>query len=294
MRNAIEAFNVGDYTKCIQACSQEIANEEQAEKTFEFEARNLRGSLYMLKCQYAEARSDFDFILNASEAPARLKSNTCIKLTALNLQNNQEEEAFENYDRAIELDSQNEDIYCNRAQVFAMKGLFDKCFEDFDKCLTINPENRIAKIQKAFFEFRKFYASLQMYTQATGQTAEAIRAHPEFKTETVKLEKVLNDNSDVPEALNLYAQILSEQEDYAKAEKYYEIALEKDPKNAALLVQRALNLMTWQNEFDRPVEMLNQAIEIDETCEFAFETLATIEIQRFVFFLTKKSDFLLF
>ena len=27
--------------------------------------------------------------------------------------------------------------------------------------------------------------------------------------------------------------------------------------------------------------MLNEAIKIDETCEFAFETLATIEIQRY-------------
>jgi import receptor subunit TOM70 len=285
MRDAIEAFNAGDYTRCIDACSQEILNEQQHERTFQFEARNLRGSLFMLKCQYVEARADFDYILQSEDASPRLKSNTCIKLTALNLQNNEEDQAYVNYDRAVEIDPENEDIYCNRAQVYAMKGLFDKCFEDFDRCLKINPANRISKIQKAFFEFRQFYASLQMYAQATQQSPEQIRQHGEFKAETAKLEKVLNENSDVPEALNLYAQILSEQEDYGKAEKYYEIALQKDPKNAALLVQRALNLMTWQNEFEKPVEMLKQAIQIDDTCEFAFETLATIEIQRF-FFLT--------
>jgi import receptor subunit TOM70 len=73
---------------------------------------------------------------------------------------------------------------------------------------------------------------------------------------------------------------LSEQENYEKAEKFYKIALEKDPLNAALLVQRALNVMTWKNEFDEPIKMLNEAIKIDNTCEFAYETLATIEIQR--------------
>lgn len=276
---AIDAFNNGDYVTCIEACGKEIENDSP--DAFVFEARNLRGSLYMLKCQYSEARADFDYILNSPEASNRLKSNTYIKLTALNLQNNEEEQAYENYDAAISIDPENEDVYCNRAQVFAMKGLFDKCFEDFDKCLQINPENRIAKIQKAFFEYRQFYAQIQMYAQATQSPMESLRSNnSEFKSEQSKLEKVLNDNADVPEALNLYAQILSEQEDFEKAETFYKRALEADPRNAALMVQRSLNLMTWKNEFEEPIQMLNQAIETDDTCEFAFETLATIEIQR--------------
>lgn len=38
--------------------------------------------------------------------------------------------------------------------------------------------------------------------------------------------------------------------------------------------------MTWKNEFDDAITMLNDAIKVDDTCEFAYETLATIEIQR--------------
>lgn len=120
-----------------------------------------------------------------------------------------------------------------------------------------------------------------MYMQAT-QSTNLLLESKELKQETEKLEKLLLEFSDVPEAYNLYAQILSEQENYEKAENYYKIALEKDSKNAALLVQRALNIMTWKNDFEEPIKMLNEAIEIDKTCEFAFETLATIEIQRFV------------
>ena len=279
MNEAIEAFESGDFARCIAACGREI--DDEAHRPFALEARNLRGSLLMLKCQYADSRADFAHILSSPHAPARLQSNTLIKLTALNLQNNEEEDAYANYERALTIDPANEDVYCNRAQVYAMKGLFDQCFGDFDKCLEINPANRIARIQRAFFQFRQFYASLQMYAQATQQSAEQIRLQSgEFQSETSKLERVLGENADVPEALSLYAQILSEQEDYEKAERYYKMALEKDPRNAALLVQRALNQMTWQNEFEAPVAMLNQAIEIDDTCEFAFETLATIEIQR--------------
>lgn len=273
MKCAINEFNSGDYTKCIESCTKEI----DELKVYVLEAKNLRGSLYMLKCQYKEAKSDFDSILAEETASSRLKSNTYIKLTALNLQNGQETEAFENYEKAIEADPTNEDIYCNRAQVFAMKGRFEDSFKDFEKCLELNKNHKIAKIQKAFFEFRQFFAQLSMFAQAT---QASIHDSKELKSETSKLESLINEYSDVPEAFNLYAQILSEQENFEKAEQYYKIALDKDPNNAALMVQRALNIMSWTNGFDEPINMLNQAIEIDDTCEFAFETLATIEIQR--------------
>ena len=123
--------------------------------------------------------------------------------------------------------------------------------------------------------------------QATNTSSDSytslLHNSKELKEETIKLEKLLELYSDIPEAYNLYAQILSEQENFEKAEKYYKLALDKDPLNAALLVQRALNVMTWKNEFDEPIKMLNEAIKIDDTCEFAYETLATIEIQRFFF-----------
>lgn len=280
IKEAIEYFNKGEYEECIVTCTKEI----EAENEYALEARNLRGSLYMLKCEYALATEDFYYILEHENCSDRIKSNTCIKLTALNLQRGDEQKAFDNYDRAIEYDPLNEDIYCNRAQVYAMKSRFDECFADFKKCIELNPDHKIAKLQKAFFEFRQFYAQFSMYIQATNQTGDnansIIHSSQELKDETMKLENLLNTYSEIPEAYNLYAQILSEQENYEKAEKYYRIALEKDPDNAALLVQRALNIMTWKNEFDEPIIMLNEAIKIDDTCEFAYETLATIEIQR--------------
>lgn len=131
-----------------------------------------------------------------------------------------------------------------------------------------------------------------MFAQATQQPA-LLNESRELKEETTKLEKLLTELSDVPEAFSLYAQILSEQEKYEKAEEYYRMALEKDANNGALIVQRALNIMTWKNEFDEAVKMLNQAIEIDNTCEFAYETLATIEIQRYRSRIFNKNSLLL-
>jgi import receptor subunit TOM70 len=224
MKNAIDKFNEGNYEKCIEYCTKEIEENKQ----YVFEATNLRGSLYMLKCQYKDAKNDFSSILTNENCSSSLKSNTLIKLTALNLQNGEDKEAFENYDEAVKIDPENEDIYCNRAQVFAMKGQFEECFKDFDKCLEINPSHKIAKLQKAFFEFRQFYAQFMMFMQATNQSN--YENSKELQKETAKLEKVISEYSDVPEAYNLYAQILSEQENFEKAEKYYKIALEKVSK----------------------------------------------------------------
>ncbi len=98
MLNAMIAFNDGDYVKCIENCNEVIESNNE----FKLEALNLRGSLYMLRCQYIQAKEDFALILNSEQASVRIKSNTYIKLTALNLQNGEEEQAFENYEKAIE------------------------------------------------------------------------------------------------------------------------------------------------------------------------------------------------
>ena len=38
--------------------------------------------------------------------------------------------------------------------------------------------------------------------------------------------------------------------------------------------------LRWKDNTDEAVKMLNKAIKLDEKCEFAYETLGTIEVQR--------------
>ena len=35
-----------------------------------------------------------------------------------------------------------------------------------------------------------------------------------------------------------------------------------------------------KQDVDKAVELVNEALEIDEKCDFAYETLATLEVQR--------------
>lgn len=239
----------------------------------------------MLQCDYFKSLNDFNLLINNNmdendQEIKRLISNSLIKLTALNLQYNQDEEAFNNYEKAITIDPLNEDIYCNRAQVLAMKSKFNESFQDFNRALEINPKHKLAKLQHDFFKYRQLFQEIQLKVQLnTNLLTRDDELNLEKETSSLEI-KVNNEFSDMPEAYSLYAQILSEQGLYTKANDYYSKAIKLEPLNSSLKVQRALNTMQMLNSFDDAIIQLEQVINDDDTCEFAYETLATIEIQR--------------
>lgn len=75
-------------------------------------------------------------------------------------------------------------------------------------------------------------------------------------------------------------QMLVDTQDFTKADAYFIKAAKRDPKNATILVYRGLLQLQWQNDIDKAVEYIRKAIELDDKCEFAYETLGTIEVQR--------------
>ena len=44
--------------------------------------------------------------------------------------------------------------------------------------------------------------------------------------------------------------------------------------------------LQWNGDVLKAIDLINQAIKLDERCEFGYETLGTIEVQRLIFFLT--------
>lgn len=45
------------------------------------------------------------------------------------------------------------------------------------------------------------------------------------------------------------------------------------PKSSLLQLQ-------WKQDLDKGLELISKAIEIDNKCDFAYETMGTIEVQR--------------
>ena len=82
------------------------------------------------------------------------------------------------------------------------------------------------------------------------------------------------------ESYALYAQVLSDQNNFDRADELYEEAIKIDPLNANLLVHRGLITLQWKGDIVKAVELITKALDVDDKCEFAYETLGTIEVQR--------------
>ena len=78
-------------------------------------------------------------------------------------------------------------------------------------------------------------------------------------------------------------QIMTELEKFDKADKYFAKAIEKDPENAIIYVHRALLQLQWTGNIDVVVKYINKALELDEKCELAYESLGSLAVQRYVF-----------
>lgn len=78
----------------------------------------------------------------------------------------------------------------------------------------------------------------------------------------------------------LYAQVKTERQEFQDAEELYQKALKIDAENASIFVHRGLLLLQWKGEIENAVELMREGINIDSKCEFAYETLGTVEVQR--------------
>ena len=69
-------------------------------------------------------------------------------------------------------------------------------------------------------------------------------------------------------------------QEFDRADELYQAGMKVDPANANLLVHRGLVALQAKGDIAKAVELIIRALEIDEKCEFAYETLGTIEVQR--------------
>lgn len=70
--------------------------------------------------------------------------------------------------------------------------------------------------------------------------------------------------------------------DFAKADSCLTKAIEKDPSNASIYVHKGILQLQWTNSTDKAIEYINKALKLDDKCKFGYETLGSIEVQRYI------------
>ncbi|XP_059615764.1 mitochondrial import receptor subunit TOM70 [Phlebotomus argentipes] len=255
-------FDQRNLDKVIPACTEELQNENS-----EYRALSLllRGTMYQLMGLFTEALEDFATLIGDSTVSAKIRVNALVKRASIKVQLDNIEECFDDFSEAQKIDSANPDVYYHRGQMYVLLQRLQEAVEDFERTIELVPNFGMAYVQKLYVEYRN-----------------ALMAEDPVRSFQL-LEKFRDAMERFPKCVECYsimAQILTEQQQYKEADQLFEKSIKMDPGNATLLVHRGILHLQWRGDVETALKYLQHAIEVDDKCEFAFETLASIEVQR--------------
>lgn len=257
---AKQALDAQDYDSIVEACTAEL----EADGKYKNEALLLRATFYLLLGRHEEAQADLGSVID-SDASTKVKVNALIKRASLYTQLENTERCLEDFAQAAQLDPNNSDIYHHRGQVYLLLERMDEATAEFAKAVQLNPDFSIAYIQKCYADYR--------HAQLNKNVGALTQVRSDF-------ERALERFPRCAEAYILFAQVLSDQQEWGRAEALFDSALSVDPHNATLYVHKGLVQLQKSTDFDKAVKLINKAIDMDDKCDFAYETLGTIEVQR--------------
>jgi len=263
---ARECLKRCEYENIIGNCDQEIAMEGDRSH----EARLLRATFYILTKQQEMAMADLTVLIENPDVDVKLRVNALIKRASLYIQqckdpNKDPQLSFADFSHAVELDPENADIYHHRGQVHLLIDQTNQAIVDFNKAVTLQPNFPVAHVQKLYTDYR---------------AASTIGDHGTVNSVLEKFKDAIEKFPKCVETYALYAQVLNDQQEYDKADEQYQAGMKVDTQNANLLVHRGLVALQAKGDVSKAVELIQSALELDEKCEFAYETLGTIEVQR--------------
>lgn len=260
-------FDQQNYENIITYCTEEIESSE-SESEYKMEATLLRATFFSLEGRYPEAFADLDTVIKNEDTDNKLRVNALIKRASLNMQTENPEKSFDDFEKAVEIDPTNADIYHHRGQLFVILEQLEKASEDFDNAVKYTSseiDHGLTKIHKLYADYRTAFTHRDQ--------SKLIDVMQNFNNTIAKYPNCV-------EGYSLMAQILTEQSQYEQADQFYQKAINLDYKNSTFYVHRGLLQLQWNGDINKAIELIEKSIEIDDKCEFAYETLGTIEVQR--------------
>ncbi|XP_069060849.1 mitochondrial import receptor subunit TOM70 isoform X2 [Pleurodeles waltl] len=250
-----------NYDKIISECTKEI----ETRGKYMAEALLLRATFYLLIGNAAAAKPDLDQVVSMESANVKLRANALIKRGSMYMQQQQPQLSTQDFNMAADIDPQNADVYHHRGQLKILLDQVAEAVSDFDECIRLRPDSALAQAQKCFALYRQAYTgsnSLQVQAAMNG------------------FEDVILRFPRCAEGYALFAQALTDQQQFGKADEMYDKCIDLEPDNATTYVHKGLLQLQWKQDLDKGLELISKAIEIDNKCDFAYETMGTIEVQR--------------
>ncbi|XP_051986934.1 mitochondrial import receptor subunit TOM70 [Xyrauchen texanus] len=250
-----------NYDKIISECTKEI----ESGGRYTAEALLLRATFYLLIGNATAAQPDLDRVINMNDANVKLRANALIKRGSMYMQQQQPQLSTQDFNMAAEIDLRNADVYHHRGQLKILLDQVEEAVGDFDECIKLRPDSALAQAQKCFALYRQAY---------TGNNPSQVQKAMDG------FEDVIRRFPKCAEGFALYAQALTDQQQFGKADDMYDKCIELEPDNATTYVHKGLLQLQWKQDLEMGLDLISKAIEIDNKCDFAYETMGTIEVQR--------------
>ncbi|XP_061165512.1 mitochondrial import receptor subunit TOM70-like [Saccostrea echinata] len=263
-QEALQKLATEEFEGIIDCCSKEIA----ANTNNLVEARLLRGTMYFLCNQQKEALEDFNQVLAAETLDKRVKVNALIKRGTLYIQQEKHTEGLDDFATAVRIDPDNVDVYHHRGHHNIQLDRMEDAIRDLENAISKSTTFAPSHVQKSFAEHKK----------ATSQMAGMNLPLPQAVLQSYK--QCVDMFPDYGEARALYAQALADAGKFEEADREFAKSLELEPDNATAVVHRGLLQLQWKQNIQEATTIINKAIELDPKCEYAYEVLGTLEVQK--------------
>jgi len=252
-----------EYDNVLNMCTEEI----DANGKYKDRALLLRGTIRTLMCDVDTAMEDFNevMLLDDDDVTKMLKVDALIKRASLKMQQADDAGCYADLSKALEIDDKNANIYHHRGQLYFLTERLEDAKKDFDKAMSLDPTFVAPRIQLGYC-----LCKIAMQNMSPSIMKEA----NDILDETTRL----FPNS--TEAWSLYGQLLQDQQRLEEASSKLDKAISLSPSTPTTYVYKALLLLQWKQDLDGANKLIRKAIELDDKCDFAYETLATLEVQK--------------
>uniref|UniRef100_A0A0P4VML7 Putative translocase of outer mitochondrial membrane complex subunit n=1 Tax=Rhodnius neglectus TaxID=72488 RepID=A0A0P4VML7_9HEMI len=255
------------YEDILGHCNEEITDTLNSESPTEryLEALLLRATIYSLTSQTELALKDLDLIINSKPENIKLLVNAHLKRAYAYMHLEDPDKALDDFDMASSLDSTNSDAAHQKAQILLMCEKLPEAIAEFERAVNLNPKFALSLVQKIYAEYRKAVMDRDVSKINSAKSA---------------LKRAVAKNPTCSEGYMLLAQVYTDNQEYDEAESVFIQGTKSDPTNATFLVHLGMLYLQWKGDLENAVKYMEKAIEIDPKCEFAYETLGSVEAQR--------------
>lgn len=223
-------------------------------------AYNMRGTFRYLRGENADALKD---LTRSVELQPGL-SQSFIKRASMHLELGNRDAAIKDFEQAMEQNTNDPDVFYHRAQLHFILGEFGEAAKDYQKSIDLDKDFIFSHIQLGVTQYKMGSVASSMAT----------------------FRRCIKNFDKVPDVYNYYGELLLDQQKYQEAVEKFDTAVEMEKQtkpvgmNVLPLINKALALFQWKQDFHEAEKLCQKALIIDPECDIAVATMAQLLLQQ--------------